>query len=91
MSFNIEHNTSDHRFETRVDDHLCVLEYSLDSDVMTMTHTGVPAAVGGQGIASELVRKALTTARSKGWKAIPACSYAARWMEKHHEFDNLRA
>ena len=90
MSFTIKHNPPAHRFETRVDNHECVLDYQLDGDVMTLTHTGVPEAVGGRGIASALVDAALTAARSKGWKAIPACSYAARWMEKHDEFTDLR-
>lgn len=91
MSFRIKHNPPAHRFETRVDDHECVLDYKLDGDVMTLTHTGVPQAAAGLGIASALVEAALTTARSKAWKVIPTCSYASRWMDKHHEFDDLRA
>lgn len=91
MSFNITHNPTAHRFETRVDDHECVLDYSLNGDVMTLTHTGVPAAVGGKGIASALVEAALTAARSEGWKVVPACSYAAAWMDRHQQFNDLRA
>lgn len=91
MSFTIKHNASAHQFETRVDDHACVLDYALDGDVMTITHTGVPAEVGGRGIASSLVQEAMTTARGKGWKVVPACSYAASWMTRHPEFDDIRA
>lgn len=91
MSFTINHNPSANRFETRVDNHECVLDYRLDGDVMTITHTGVPAAVSGQGIASALVEAALTMARSKGWKVIPACSYAVAWMDRHDQFNDLRA
>jgi predicted GNAT family acetyltransferase len=91
MSFAIKHNPPAHRFEARVDSHMCVLDYSLDGNVMTIKHTGVPSAVGGQGIASALVEAALTTARSKGWKVMPACSYTAVWMDKHDHFNDLRA
>ncbi|MDQ6647495.1 MAG: N-acetyltransferase [Pseudomonadota bacterium] len=91
MALIIEHNSSAHRFETCMDDQLCVLDYSLDGDVMTMTHTGVPAVVGGRGIASCLTRAALTKARSEGWTVVPACSYVASWMKRHQEFDDLRA
>ncbi len=91
MALNIEHNSVAHCFETRVDDQLCVLDYSLDRDVMSITHTEVPAAVGGRGIASSLTRAALTKARSEDWRVVPACSYAVGWMKRHQEFDDLRA
>lgn len=91
MSFTIKHNASAHRFETSVDNHECVLDYSLDGNVMTITHTGVPSEVGGKGIASALVEAALTTARSEGWAVVPACSYAAAWMDRHEQFNDLRA
>lgn len=90
MSFDISHDPSAHRFETRVEQQDCVLDYTLDGDVMTITHTGVPSAVSGKGIASALVEAALTTARGKGWRVVPACSYASSWMDRHHQFDALR-
>lgn len=91
MSSTIKHNASAHQFETRVDDHSCVLDYSLDGDVMTITHTEVPGAVGGRGIAGKLVQAALTVAAEEGWKVVAACSYAADWMQRHSEYDELRA
>lgn len=91
MSFNIDHDPAAHRFETRVDGHTCVLDYTLDGSVMTIHHTGVPGAVGGRGIASSLVETALTTARASGWQVVPACSYASVWMSRHPAFDDLRS
>ena len=91
MPFPIEHNRAAHRFETQVDGVLCVLDYTLAGTVATMTHTGVPEAVGGRGIASALVRAALETARRESWKVIPQCSYVAVWMQRHPDFDDLRA
>jgi predicted GNAT family acetyltransferase len=62
MPFNIDHDQAAHRFETRVDGHTCVLDYTLDGSVMTIRYTGVPEAVGGRGNASSLVEAALNTA-----------------------------
>jgi hypothetical protein len=56
---------------------------------MTITHTGVPAEVGGRGIASALVQAALETARGEGWKVLPACSYAVAWMQRHPAYADL--
>lgn len=59
--------------------------------LMTITHTGVPAEVGGRGIAGDLVRAALVAAREQAWKVVPACAYAQTWMKRHPEFEDLRA
>jgi uncharacterized protein len=91
MSFNIEHDRHAHRFETTVEGSHCELDYILAGKTMTITHTGVPDAVGGRGIAAALVQAALDTARSEGWKVVPACSYAVAWMRRHPEYDDLRA
>lgn len=91
MSLDIHHVRAAHRFETKVDGFTCELDYTLQDDVMTITHTGVAAEVGGRGIAGELVRTAFETARSEGWKVVPACSYARVWIERHPEYSELRA
>ncbi len=90
MPFNIDHDQAAHRFETRVDGHTCVLDYTLNGRVMTIRYTGVPEAVRGREIASFLVEAALTTARARGWQVLPACSYASAWMSRHPAFDDLR-
>lgn len=89
MSLTILHDRVAGRFETRIDGETCVLDYTLVAGVMTITHTEVPPAVGGRGIAAELVREAFSTARSEGWKVVPACSYAAAWMQRHPEYHDL--
>lgn len=83
MSFAVQHDRTAHRFHVEVEGSSCVLEYTLAAGVMTITHTGVPAAVGGRGIAAALMQAAIDAARGEGWKIIPACSYAASWMQRH--------
>ena len=89
MTQQIQHETQRHRFTTTVDGHLCVLDYDLVGSVMTITHTGVPAAVGGKGIAAALTRTALDTARQNQWSVVPRCSYAAVYIERHPEYAEL--
>lgn len=91
MGLEVRHLAAAHRFEIMVDGHVCELDYSLQGQVMTITHTGVPEQVGGRGIAGELVRAALEAARREGWKVVPACSYAQVWMERHPAYGDLRA
>lgn len=87
----IAHDQASHRFSTEVDGQTGYVEYERAGEVMTITHTIVPPAIGGRGIAGHLVQAALAHAREAGLKVDPRCSYADAWMRRHPEFDALRA
>jgi len=91
MTFPITHDTLAHRFEIHVDGQVCALDYDLAKACMTITHTRVPNVLSGQGLAGSLVREALETARERGWKVIPACSYARHFIDRHPEYRTLLA
>lgn len=84
------HDRSGHRFVTRRDGHEALLSYRRKGDLLTVIHTSVPEAIGGRGIAGELVRAVLDYARSQGWKVAPECSYTAAWLGRHPEYADLR-
>lgn len=69
------------RFELRVDGQVCVLEYRLDGDRVVFTHTGVPQALRGRGLAAQLVEAGLHWAAEQQLQVIPACSYVARHLQ----------
>ena len=85
----IAHHPIPGRFATDVDGHQANLDYEMAGDVMHITHTIVPEAIGGRGIAGELVRAAFELARAEMWKVKPACSYADAWVRKHAEYADL--
>lgn len=91
MTSRVVHNSTRRRFEMVVDGALCVLEYHFADGVMTITHTGVPPALEGRGLASELTLAAFSEARDNGWRIVPACAYSAAWIRRHPEFDDLLA
>lgn len=91
MHYDITHDRLTHRFTTAVEGVLCVLEYRLHDNIMTITHTGVPEEVGGRGIASALVTAAFAAAREEGWRVVPACSYAQQYVQRHPEVADLIA
>ncbi|HSD17834.1 MAG TPA: GNAT family N-acetyltransferase [Thermomonas sp.] len=86
----IAHDPARHRFTAEVDGETAYLEYERGDDVMVITHTIVPPAIGGRGIAGDLVRAAVEHARAEGLKVDPRCSYADGWMRKHPEYEALR-
>ncbi len=79
----ISHDQNATQFTTEVDGHRSELDYTLSDGVMTITHTRVPQAIGGRGIAAELMRTAVQFATEHGWSINPACSYAATYMGRH--------
>jgi uncharacterized protein len=87
----VQHNIGQQRFECTVDGRLCVADYHLKGEVMHMTHTEVPPALGGRGIAAALVAAALEHARSTQLKVNPACSYVRLYMQRHPETQSLQA
>lgn len=88
-----KHKLTDHKAEERyefdLDGEIAVIEYNKEGDVITLTHTYVPAAHQGQGIAAELTEAVLTDAREKGLKVIPQCSYVAQYIFSHPEWEEV--
>ncbi len=87
----IHHDPAARRFSTEVEGHIGTVDYELRDGVMIVTHTRVPEAIEGRGIAAELTRVAFDAARANGWKVIPQCPYTAAYMRRHREYEDLLA
>ena len=81
----VVHDLAHQRFEADVGGRLSVCAYRRVGAVLHLTHTEVPRALEGQGIAAALVRAALDWARSEGLRVRPSCSYVAAYMRRHPE------
>ena len=89
LAYEVDHDLAGRRFTARVRGHVALLEYQLKRRRMVITHTEVPEAIGGRGIAAQLTRAALAHARQAGIKVVPECSYAAAFMQRHGEYADL--
>jgi hypothetical protein len=87
----VVHHPEAQCFELQVNSLRCELNYRLQGDVMSLTHTGVPASLQGQGLAAELVKAALAHARSQHWTVRPVCSYVQVYMRRHPQTQDLLA
>jgi len=85
----VHHNETEHRFELPIDGQTAVAQYTIDGKVITLTHTEVPAAHRGQGVADELAEAALEYARASGLRVVPRCPFMARWLRRHPEYRSL--
>ena len=89
MTYTIEHNPDESRFETTVEGHLGVLDYRLSDGVIAMNRVLVPPPVEGRGIAGALTRHALDFSRAQGWRVQPRCPYVAAWIRRHPDYADL--
>lgn len=87
----VRHAAASRRFTVQIDGHEGRLDYALDGGTLVITHTVVPEAIGGRGIAGALVEAALVHARQNGFKVVPRCSYAGRYLSRHPEYADLLA
>ena len=87
----VVHDQATRRFVIVVDGVQGELDYLLGEHAITITHTGVPPAIGGRGVAGALVHAAVEFARGAGLKVVPACAYAEAWIRRHREYEDLRA
>ena len=87
----VQHQPENERFVVVADGVEAELDYRIEDGVISLTHTGVPEAIGGRGIAGDLVRAAFEFARSEGLKVRPLCSYAEAWSRRHTDYADLLA
>jgi predicted GNAT family acetyltransferase len=96
MESNVRDNPTEKRFEmdnpddaSRADGDLAVASYERDGDVVTFTHTFVPEALRGRGIASKLIGASLAAVREQGLKVVPQCPTVVGYMKSHPETQDL--
>ena len=61
----------------------------ISKGVVCIDHTFVDDTLRGQGIASELMKRAAELIRGNGYKAKASCTYALNWFEKHGEYSDI--
>ena len=92
MTLDIRNNEEESQFETTVDGHTALTAYDLeDPNRIVFTHTEVPEALSGRGIAGEIVKFALDHAREKKLTVVPQCAYVASYIKRHPEYQDLLA
>jgi uncharacterized protein len=80
----------DDRFEISVDGTRAGLAQFVDADSRRIFfHTEVGDEYSGQGLAGELVTRALDATRDAGLRVVPVCEYVKGFVEKHEEYADL--
>ena len=90
--YELINNEENKRYEFHIDGLIPRVEYLITKDdKIYLTHTEVPRALEGKGIASALVRATLSEIEKSGRQLVPLCPYVARYIQKHPEWNKLVA
>lgn len=84
-AFTVENNAARNRFEVTIGDAVAFADYKVLASGILFSHTEVPPALGGRGIAKTLVRAGLKYARDNGLKVMPVCPFFAKYIAEHAE------
>ncbi|MET7322214.1 GNAT family N-acetyltransferase [Streptomyces sp. NPDC005549] len=86
----VERADADHRYEILVDGRRAGLTAYRDrGGQRVFFHTEVDEAFAGQGLAPQLVQRALVDVRASGMRIVPVCPYVAKFLERHDEFADI--
>ena len=80
------------RYVIHVDGDEAEMTYSkVGNDKIAISHTYVPPALRGTGLAEALVRRGIEDARKEGVKILPYCSYVRAEFRRHPEWSDVLA
>ncbi|MET0137950.1 MAG: GNAT family N-acetyltransferase [Sphingobium sp.] len=88
---NVHNDEAESRYELEIDGSLAIAAYERREGAIIFTHTIVPEALEGRGIASRLIKAALADARAQNLKVVPQCEFVAAYIERHPEEQDLLA
>lgn len=89
MPAEVKDNPALSRFELTTPDGVAFVAYRRTGRRVVLTHTEVPEALSGQGIGSRLIRGTLDLLRRDGAKVVPRCEFAAAYIRRHPDYQDL--
>jgi predicted GNAT family acetyltransferase len=76
-----------HRFEIYEGDEIAgFAEYVDHEQQRIFHHTEIAEKFGGKGLASQLIKTALTETTNAGLRIVPVCPFVAKFIDKHDDF-----
>ena len=79
------------RFELEEAGHVAFASYQRRNGVLVIPHVEAPVVLRGTGAAGRLMEGVLAIVRKRGEKILPTCRYAAAYIRRHTEHQDLLA
>ena len=87
----VRDDPSRHRYELNTPEGPAIAAYEREGDRLVLTHTVVPPAQEGQGVATRLIAGVFADARSRGLTIVPQCPFVSTYLQRHPDERDLLA
>lgn len=92
MNAEVRDNPEQQRFEMPLDDgEMAVALYRIRDGKMFIVHSEVPRQFSGKGLGTKLMEGVCQRLRESNRKAVPVCSFVARYFSEHPECADVLA
>jgi uncharacterized protein len=86
----IRHAEKLHRYEIRINrSRVGYSRYLDDGNNRTFMHTEIEPDFAGHGLATQLIEWELRDTRAAGMRISALCPTVAKYLAKHHEYDDI--
>jgi predicted GNAT family acetyltransferase len=82
-------NRAHSRFELEEQGQLAFADYRRTGGRLIIPHVEAAPGLRGTGAAGRLMEGVLASARSEGLKVVPLCGYAAAYIRRHKQHQDL--
>ena len=89
MAETLTDNVARSRFELGTDGASGFIDYRRSGSTVFLNHVEVPAALGGHGIGTRLVKAALDLIRSRGERMVPVCPFIKAFVARYPAYADL--
>ena len=90
LTFDVEETASGGRLTARNEHGTAELTFSKAGDTRIIAdHTGVPPAMGGQGVGTKLVERLHDLAKERNVKVVALCPFVKAKMARHPEWQDV--
>ena len=90
MKTEIKHDKKYQQFTISLGDDDAELAYSKpDEKTISFTHTYVPEAARGKGMADRLIEEGLHYAEAHNLRVVPGCEVVEAFFQRHPEYSQL--
>jgi hypothetical protein len=91
MSDAFRDNRDAGRFELEVDGQVAWADYQRGDGRLIIPHVEAPIPLRGTGASGRLMEQVALAARAEGVKIVPLCGYAAAWLRRNRQFQDVVA
>lgn len=72
-------------------EHYAVVRYQFFDKAIHITSTKVPQELQGKGYGKIMMESVLPLIETQGFKIVPVCSYVKHYLDRHPQWQHLRA